>query len=83
VSPPMRNLALLRWGSRSLWRHVVLLQLIAGVPLSLFFLASDYSDGTLTIASAERSMLASSIGALALAVVGWYFIMPGIRRHKN
>ena len=79
----MKVLAFVRWGSGSLWRHIVLLQVVFGLPLSLVFLAQDFSDGTLTTASVERVLLAALFGALAFAVVGWYLIVPGISGRKR
>jgi hypothetical protein len=73
-----------KWGSTSLIGHLVMFQLLCGLPLYAWGLATMRAEGTLTMGSALR------IGVICATLVGigaalfWYsFSAPLIRSRKG
>ena len=70
------------WGQKSLWHHIVFIQVFCAVPLTAFALVDAYQNGDLTwswgfwIGSVRIFLCA------VIALVGWYVILPPILRRR-
>jgi hypothetical protein len=72
-----------RWGSSSIIGHLVLFEVLAGIPLFLFALVTMYTQNTLTLGWALK------IGLLCVVFVGigaalfWYSISSPLIKNRN
>ena len=67
--------------ARSLIGHVVVYHVAFTLPMSALFLYWDYSDRTLTVGQALRTIALSSVFGLVVAILIWYTItLPLLRR---
>jgi len=72
------------WLSRSLLGHIVVFEVIFGVPALLYGFVSNYVQGTLSAAfGAEMVVEIAALSAVGAAAV-WYIItVPIMRRSKK
>jgi hypothetical protein len=70
----MKPKSLLRWARTTLLGHIILCDIIAGLPLALVFLALFYSDGTLTLDWALHTVVACLIGMGAAGAFFWFAV---------
>ena len=65
--------------TKSLRNHVIFMEVIFTMPLSLVFLGTSYQYGELTpLWGLWIVTVCAALGAVA-AVIGWYLILPSIR----
>ena len=77
-------MALRRWVSQSLLGHVVLFELIVSLPWLVWFFASNYAEGTLTVSSTLQFIAEAVVVGAAVAFAVWHTItLPLIRRVKK
>ena len=73
-----------KWCSSSLKGHLILFQLLCATPLSLWAIFTMRSEGTLTVGSAIRMTLLSSLLCAIGAGLVWYiFSKPLIQSRSN
>lgn len=65
---------LFKWGSSSLFGHIVVAELVYSLPLFIALSASNYSEGTLTISWAVWIAFVSATTGLIGAIVFWYAV---------
>lgn len=73
----------IRWATKSLWHHILFVILFASLPTSILFVAFAYQDQDLTLARVIQIASIWTLAGLALAVAGWYVILPPIRHRSR
>jgi len=77
-------MALRTWVSQSLLGHVVLFELIVSLPWLVWFCASNYAEGSLTVSFALQFIAEAVVVGAAVAFAVWHTItLPLIRRVKK
>jgi hypothetical protein len=75
---------LLKRAASSLLGHIVFFQAVFSLPLFLFFLSENHSQGTLTVESAiYLAALWSAFGAVGAAFFWYTMSLPLIRRRQG
>jgi hypothetical protein len=73
-----------QWLSRSMTGHIVLFEVIFSFPFLVWFAASNYSDGTLTLSFFVQFLLLDVLAGAAGAFAIWHTVtLPLIRRTKH
>jgi hypothetical protein len=70
-----------KWASRSLFGHLVFFQIIVTLPLVIYLLYSNYTEGTLTVAFTLKIVLAAIASGAFVAFGFWHTVtLPMMRR---
>ncbi len=69
-----KKTSLLDWASHTLSGHIVFFRVAVGLPGFALLLFLHYSEGTLTVGRAIYVAFLVTIGALVIALLGWYTI---------
>jgi hypothetical protein len=72
------------WVGRSLFGHVVFFELVLSLPWVIWFLGSNYAEGTLTVSFILQFIAEAAVAGAAVAFAIWHTVtLPLIRRVKK
>ncbi len=73
---------LIIYASSSLRAHVIVVGTCIAVPIAILGLWLNYDEGTLTLLWGLWVIFGCAVVGAAVAVLGWYTIMPSIKRRQ-
>jgi cytochrome bd-type quinol oxidase subunit 1 len=79
----MTILRIVKLGTSSLRNHIVFVFVFVSLPTAAVFAVSSYQDNELTPVWMLRIFVASTLGGLFVALVGWFVILPPILRRSG
>jgi hypothetical protein len=79
----MTILRIVKLGTGSLRNHIVFIFVVVSLPTVAVFAVSSCQDNELTPMWMLRIFVASTLGGLFVALVGWFMILPPVLRRSG
>jgi len=77
------SLLSIKSATSSLRNHILFILVFFSLPMSLFSAALTYQDAPLTLTRILWILTVCTSAGVILALVGWYVIVPSIRRRST